>query len=76
MFAPRRPASIRIFFAPPVHDDAAWPEDDPDGSRPDPEEIDDDWAWQFKEYWDALLPDDDYEPHPEPGDFWPDQDAA
>ncbi|HMO85654.1 MAG TPA: hypothetical protein PKC18_12130 [Lacipirellulaceae bacterium] len=25
---------------------------------------------------DALLPDDDYEPLPEPGDFWPHPDAA
>ena len=28
------------------------------------------------EYWEALLPDDDYEVLPEPGDFWTDQEAA
>ena len=34
-----------------------------------PVEIDDD-------AWDAFLPDDDYEPLPEYGDFWTEQDAA
>lgn len=28
------------------------------------------------EYWEALLPDDDYEVLPERGDFWTDQEAA
>lgn len=28
------------------------------------------------EYWDALLPEDDYEVLPERGDFWTDQEAA
>jgi hypothetical protein len=26
------------------------------------------------EYWEALVPDDDYEPQPDHGDFWPDED--
>jgi hypothetical protein len=34
-----------------------------------PRQIDD-------ECWDALLLDDDYEPPPEPGDFWIEPDAA
>jgi hypothetical protein len=76
MFAPRPHAPIRIFFAPFDQHDAAWPEDDPDDGEPDLDEVDDDWLLQFNEYWDALLPDDDYEPLPDPGDFWPDQDAA
>ena len=66
----------RIFFAPSVDADA-WPADDSDDGRPDPDELDDDGALELDdEYWDALLLDDDYEPHPEPGDVWPDQDAA
>jgi len=45
------------------------------GSRVFPDEIDDDLPFEFDAaYWDALLPDDDYEPHPEPGDFWIDDD--
>jgi hypothetical protein len=34
-----------------------------------PAELDDD-------AWEALIPDDDYEPLPEYGDFWTEQDAA
>ena len=41
------------------------------------DEVDDDTLLELdEEYWEALLPDDDYEPLPEQGDFWTDQDAA
>lgn len=41
------------------------------------DEVDDDTLLELdEEYWEALLPDDDYEPTPEEGDFWTDQDAA
>ncbi|MBL9161122.1 MAG: hypothetical protein JNL18_00110 [Planctomycetaceae bacterium] len=41
------------------------------------EECDDESLLELDaEYWDALLPDDDYEALPERGDFWTDQDAA
>jgi hypothetical protein len=73
MFAPRRPCFVRIFFAPPHQESPFWPDD----AQPDADEIDDDSPLELDdEHWDALQPDDDYEPHPEPGDFWPDQDAA
>lgn len=37
----------------------------------------DDWAIDLDEdQWDALIPDDDYEPMPEYGDFWDARDAA
>jgi len=50
--------------------DSSWPLEEPD-YRPDLEEIDDDTPLEFDvDYWDALIPDDDYEPLPEPGDFW------
>jgi hypothetical protein len=76
MFAPRRLSSPRIFLSPLTEDATDWPGEDGDG-RPEPEEIDDDWSLELDdEYWDALLLDDDYEPDPEYGDFWPDQDAA
>ena len=55
----------------------AWPEDDPTTPEPPPElddetplELDDD------EFWQAIAPDDDYEPVPEPGDFWTEFDVA
>ena len=69
MFPARRHGLPRLFFTP--------PDDDWDYDRPEPDEIDDDYSLDLNdEYWDALLLDDDYEPHPEPGDFWPDQHAA
>ena len=41
------------------------------------DEVDDETLLELDEaYWEALLPDDDYEPLPEQGDFWTDQDAA
>lgn len=45
--------------------DAEDPGDDP---RPLPRPLSDD------DPWDAFVPDDDFEPDPEPGDFWIDQD--
>jgi hypothetical protein len=52
--------------------DSQWPQEEP-GSRPDQEEIDDDSPLELDDdYWDALIPDDDYEPLPEYGDFWTD----
>jgi hypothetical protein len=54
--------------------DTTWPQEEPE-YRPQPAEIDDDAPLELdSDYWDALLPDDDYEPWPEYGDFWPDQD--
>lgn len=54
--------------------DSDWPLEEPpfhDG----PDEIDDDVPLELDdEYWEALSPDDDYEPLPEPGDFWTDAD--
>ena len=44
---------------------------------PDAAEFDDDSTLEIDDaIWDALAPDDDYEPLPEAGDFWTDQDAA
>lgn len=41
------------------------------------DEVDDETLLELdEEYWEALIPDDDYEPTPEEGDFWTDQDAA
>lgn len=41
------------------------------------EECDDDVLLELDdEYWDALLPEDEYEVQPEEGDFWIDRDAA
>jgi hypothetical protein len=55
--------------------DSEWPLEEPTYGS-DPEEIDDDAPFEFDaEYWDALLPDNDYEPLPEYGDFWPPDDA-
>lgn len=37
----------------------------------------DDWAIELDEdQWEALIPEDDYEPMPEYGDFWGDRDVA
>ena len=47
-----------------------WPEEEP-AYRPHPQELDDDAPLELDdEYWEALIPDDDYEPLPEYGDFW------
>lgn len=67
-------------------DDAIFPFDD--GANFDDEqmesllhptfdEVDDETLLEFDdEYWDALLPDDDYEALPDERDFWTDQEAA
>ena len=53
------------------------PREVPDDSPPLPHEIDDDCPRELgEEPWDALIPEDDYEPLPEYGDFWPERDAA
>ena len=71
---------LRISFAPPVDPcDSADFDDGYDESDecPKPEELDDDRSLELDdEYWEALLLDDDYEPQPDDGDFWIDQDAA
>lgn len=55
--------------------DTTWPLEEPQRG-PEPEEIDDDAPLELDDdYWDALLPDDDYEPFPEYGDFWTDVDG-
>jgi hypothetical protein len=73
----RRAETERVFLAPPLETGDDWPPDDVDDGRPELDEIDDDWSLELDDgYWDALTPDDDYEPQPEPGDFWPDQEAA
>jgi hypothetical protein len=44
-----------------------------EGDELDPDELDGDASLQLDdESWEALLPDDDYEPLPEYGDFWTD----
>ncbi len=59
--------------SPPPDDDP----DDPDGADVLAHGLDDDWSQiPVEECWDALIPDDDYEPQPEPGDFWTAEDAA
>ncbi|MCC6491955.1 MAG: hypothetical protein IT424_02920 [Pirellulales bacterium] len=56
--------------------DADWPPEEP-AFRPQPQELDGDSPLELDdEYWEALTPDDDYEPYPQYGDFWPDLDAA
>jgi hypothetical protein len=51
--------------------DNLWPLEEP-GFEPD--DIDGDTPLELDdEYWEALIPDDDYEPHPDPGDFWTDE---
>ena len=53
------------------------PENPPKKSPPFPREIDDSWPLEIDdEDLDALIPDDDYEPLPEYGDFWTERDAA
>ena len=56
-----------------------FPFRDPDNARPaGPErEIDDEFPRELgDDPWDVFVPEDDYEPLPENGDFWTDQDAA
>jgi hypothetical protein len=58
--------------------DPFWPVDDfDDDDEPEfPQEFDDEWPLEFDaEHWDFLVPDDDYEPAPEYGDFWPERSA-
>lgn len=66
------------FDAPPPH------HQEPDDAPVLPAEIPDEFADEFNDPWryeltddafDALTPDDDYEPVPDPGDFWSEQDA-
>jgi hypothetical protein len=53
------------------------PREVPDDAPPLRDVIDDDFPLELDEdYWNALLPEDDYEPLPEYGDFWTEQDAA
>ncbi len=53
------------------------PEKSPEKREIPPREIDDSWPLEIDDQdLDALIPDDDYEPLPEYGDFWPDRDAA
>lgn len=78
LFDPSQP--LRILHAPPIDaDDGPWLYE-PEGPGADEAELDagdDDYSLDFDdEYLDALLLDDDYEPTPEAGDFWPDSDAA
>lgn len=58
--------------------DSHWPPEEPFGRPGVPPELDDDDSELELEladdFWDALAPDDDYEPSPEPGDFWTEQD--
>jgi hypothetical protein len=71
-------------LAPPVDADGdadgeGFPDDDRDefDDPPERDEIDDDWSLELDgEYWDALIPDDDYEPQPDERDFWTDAEAA
>ena len=52
--------------------DNHWPLEEP-GFEPD--DVDYDTPLEFDdEYWEALVPDDDYEPQPDHGDFWPEED--
>jgi hypothetical protein len=58
-----------------------WPDEDLSipAEIPDelPGEFDDDWPLELgDDVFDAFTLDDDYEPTPDPGDFWPDQDAS
>jgi hypothetical protein len=54
--------------------DSDWPVEEPDYPD-DAGELDDLIPWEFdNEYWDALLPDDDYEPLPDRNDFWTNDD--
>jgi hypothetical protein len=83
MNADDRPRLFKLLFAPPKDSDSdaansAWPVDNlDDDDRPEPEEIDDDFALELDdEYWEALIPDDDYESAPDEGDFWTDFEAA
>lgn len=75
MHAPKKRAVDQILpFERPVEiDDAAF---EP-LLHPTFDECDDESLLELdNEYWEALIPDDDYEALPEPGDFWTDQEAA
>jgi hypothetical protein len=62
-------AHVRLFQSLPGTRAETWP--------PEPEENDDDSTLELDdECLDALEPDDDYETQPQPGDFWPEMDAA
>jgi hypothetical protein len=63
-----------IPFEPPAETDEA-PLRSP--LHPTFEECDDDSLLELgDDYWEALIPDDDYETLPEEGDFWIDHEAA
>ncbi len=52
---------------------------EPTDSRPrrPPREIDDDFPRELgDDPWDVFVPEDDYEPLPQYGDFWTEQNAA
>jgi hypothetical protein len=54
-----------------------FPDEDQAFPHEFPDEFDDDWPLELADdIFDALTPDDDYEPIPDPNDFWPDEDAA
>jgi len=75
MPAPKKRADDQILpFELPVEiDDAAFES----LLHPTFDECDDESLLELDdEYWEALIPDDDYEVLPEPGDFWTDQEAA
>lgn len=75
MAKPKKHAHDHIlpFEAPVEIDDAALES----FLHPTFDECDDETLLELNdEYWDALLPDDDYESLPDQGDFWTDQDAA
>lgn len=70
--ASAQPASPRACSFRAASNDSIWPPEEP-AYRPDPHDIDDDTPLELDDdYWEALLPDDDYEPYPAPGDFWTD----
>lgn len=49
---------------------------DPELADPSDLEIDDPLADADDSNWDAFIPDDEYEPLPEPGDFWMEESQA
>jgi hypothetical protein len=53
-------------------DSPPWPLEEPPY---EPDELDDDAPLELDdEYWEAFVPDDDYEPLPDHGDFWTNDD--
>ena len=51
--------------------DSEWPREEPGFFGGSSEEPDDDAPLELDlDDWVSLVPDDDYEPEPEPGDFW------